>query len=154
MLLYLAMSCPYFDPLERRSSADDRLNAMLPLGGVWAGVCRAVRDQPWEPDAASLVPLCNLGYARGGCPRFPGENHPDAVRFAVRSDDGVRLRVLYVIERDHLPFAHGALEYLLADGSFLEASAGESVARQACAYIESYLRRKTEALAGATASQH
>ena len=146
------MSCPYFDPIRRRAGGDERVNAMLPLGDIWAGVCRAVPDRPWEPDSATLLPLCNLGYARGACGRFPPDGSADQVRFAIRSDDGVRLRLAYAIERDHHPYAHGAIEYSLPDRSFPD-SPSENVARQARAYIESYLRRKTEASGGGGASQ-
>jgi hypothetical protein len=89
-----------------------------------------------------LRPLCNLGYARGHCARFPSDDGPDAVRFAVSRDDGASLRVHYVIERDHHPFAHGPLDYSLAAGEFVNQPSAEIVGRQARAYVESYLRRK------------
>ena len=131
------MSCPYFYPVEPRPVA-----AILPLGDRWAGICRAVPDVPWQPDEAMLQRLCNLGYARGTCARFPSGDGPDAVRFTVSLDHGSSLRIYYVMERDHLPFAHGPLEYSVAAGAFLNPLAGETASRQAEAYVESYLRRK------------
>jgi len=116
---------------------------MLPLGGVWNGICRAVCDQPWQPDDDRLPILCNLGYARGNCDRFPAEG-PDAVRFTISQDQGSSVRVYYVIERDHHPISHGPLEYSRALGAFAGSSAGQSVTRQAEAYVASYLRRKEE----------
>ena len=50
----------------------------------------------------------------------------------------------YVVERDHHPFAHGRLEYSLAAAAFLTAPESATLARQAQAYVESYLRRKKE----------
>jgi hypothetical protein len=131
------MSCPYFYPVEPRAST-----AILPLGDRWAGVCRAVPNLPWQPDEATLRRLCNLGYARGTCARFPSGEGPDAVRFTVSRDQGASLRIYYVLERDHHPFAHGPLDYSVAGGAFVNPPAGETMTRQAQAYVESYLRRK------------
>jgi hypothetical protein len=131
------MSCPYFYPVEPRAST-----AILPLGDRWAGVCRAVPDLPWQPDEAMLQRLCNLGYARGTCARFPSGDGPDAMRFTVSRDQGASLRIYYVLERDHHPFAHGPLDYSVASGAFVNPPAGETMSRQAQAYVESYLRRK------------
>jgi hypothetical protein len=131
------MSCPYFYPVEPRA-----ITAILPLGDRWAGVCRAVPDLPWQPDEAMLQHLCNLGYARETCARFPSGDGPDAVRFTVSRDQGDSLRIYYVLERDHHPLAHGPLEYSVAGGAFLNPLAGATLSRQAEAYVESYLRRK------------
>ena len=130
------MSCPYFYPVEARASA-----AILPLGERWAGVCRAVPDLPWQPDEAVLARLCNLGYARGACARFPSGEGPDAVRFTVSRDEGASLQIYFVVERDHHPFAHGPLHYSVAGGAFANPPAGDTMNRQAQAYAESYLRR-------------
>jgi hypothetical protein len=114
------------------------------------GTCRAGGEPAAEPDAALLHSLCHFGYARGRCPRFaiddPG---PDAVRFAITRVDGPSLDLCYVLERDHHPFAHGSLSYSLADASLRPAAervpSPEIVARQAEAYVKSYLRRQAEA---------
>ena len=121
---------------------------MLPLGGWWKGVCRAVPGAP-KADAgaadASLCDLnCNLGYARGVCARFPEGDGPDAVRFTIIDHDSTHIRVDYVMERDHHPFAHGRLEYSPVAASFVTPPESPLLERQAKAYVESYLRRKEE----------
>ncbi len=118
---------------------------MLPLGDVWMGVCRAVADVPWEPPEAMLRQLCNLGYARGNCARFPDDGGPDAVRFTISRDDRASVRIYYVLERDHLPFAHGPLVFSRTGAAFVSPPPGELLRGQAQAYVESYLRRKSEA---------
>jgi hypothetical protein len=83
---------------------------------------------------------CNLGYAHGQCPRFPEGNGPDAVRFTIAQDNAEGVRLYYVMERDHHPFAHGPLDYQVDSGF---GRTGESLLeRQASAYLESYRRRK------------
>jgi hypothetical protein len=137
------MSCPYFYPLQPRSLEADSRSAMLPLGNVWAGVCRAVAGESLEPDEAIVKSLCHLGYARGQCGRFPADDGcPDAVRFTVRRDDERSLELYYVLERDHHPLAHGALEYSRAAAGFAQPPGDAVLARQAEAYVASYLWRK------------
>jgi hypothetical protein len=120
---------------------------MLPLGDAWDGVCRADPASTWEPDEITLLSQCNMGYARGCCARFPDGDGPDAARFTISADGPEALRVYYVLERDHRPFAHGPLEYLRAGGSLAGESASESTLGLARAYVESYLRRISEASA-------
>jgi hypothetical protein len=66
------------------------------------------------------------------------------VRFTISRHEAAGLSIYYVIERDHHPFAHGALEYSFAAGCLMTQVEPETVARQANAYVESYLRRKKE----------
>jgi hypothetical protein len=113
---------------------------MLPLGESWSGFCRALPDTVHPVSDA----CCNLGYARGNCGRFPAGEGPDAVRFTISRHDSAGLGIYYVIERDHHPFAHGALEYSFATACLTAPLEPETVARQAHAYVESYLRRKKE----------
>jgi len=138
------MSCPYFEPVEPLPYAAASRRAMLPLGDAWAGTCRAVPDQPTHPDDSLLDPFCNLGYARGHCARFPADCGPDAVRFTLVSDDRASLRLYYVLERDHRPFAHGPLEFSVAQGDLITPAEGGLTSRQARAYAVSYLRRRSE----------
>jgi len=139
------MACPYFQPVSPLSQITDVHSAILPLGDFWAGECHADAVRPFMPDRVTLKSCCNLGYARGECHCFPAGSGPDAIRFTIREDDGQRLRLHYVVERDHHPFAHGPLEFSRVSGSLLSASADPAIARQARAYVESYLRRKSEA---------
>jgi hypothetical protein len=125
---------------------------MLPLGDAWEGECRAA-EEPWEPDSTTLLTFCNLGYARGACSRFPAGEGPDAVRFSLVDDDGARLRLYYVLERDHHPLAHGPLEFSLAGASFGRADDSGAACRLARHYAASYLRRKAEASGRGLASE-
>ena len=140
VLLYPEVACPYFYPVAAARGGGAE-TAMMPLGDQWAGICQAAPDAPWRPGEGTLRPLCNFGYARGACPRFPGGDGPDAVRFTVRSADDAAVHLYYVVERDHHPFAHGPLEYSRASKSLVGAAGGENLNRQAQAYAESYLRR-------------
>jgi hypothetical protein len=119
-------------------------DSMLPLGDHWTGVCHARPDLPGPPDDASLRPLCNLGYARGNCARFPEGAGPDAVRFAIVGDEAGVVGISYVIERDHHPFAHGRLQYRDQPGVFDVPPQSGILARQAQAYAQSYRRRKSQ----------
>jgi hypothetical protein len=140
------MACPYFYPLAPRTSLGSPKNAMLPLGDFWTGECRANLPHPCQAEEADLRSLCNLGYARHQCVHFPPlPEVPDAVRFTVSGEDASHLRLYYVIERDHHPFAHGPLEYSTTLGAFTSLPVRENFERQARAYVESYYRHKTEA---------
>ncbi len=137
------VSCPYFYPVDSRKGDDSPRTALLPLGGLWNGLCRAVPDELWKPEANHV--RCLLGYARGECPRFPvADPGADAVRFNIARDDGASLRLSFVLERNHQPWEHGRLEYSLAGSDFIGALPGETVRRQAEAYVQTYLRRKNE----------
>ncbi|HUK19657.1 MAG TPA: hypothetical protein VLW65_24720 [Bryobacteraceae bacterium] len=140
------MSCPYFEPVEPHPRTNGTPHSMLPLGGAWTGTCHAHPAETVRPDDSLLQRLCNLGYARGVCPRFPAADPgPDAARFTLVRDDGASLRIYYVLERDHQPFAHGPLEFIVGQRAFTSAPAGELTACQAAAYAASYLLCKTTA---------
>src|SRR5215208_3786595 len=145
VLLYQPMSCPYFDPVAPRGSLADPRVSMLPLGAAWTGICRADPLDPAQPDEADLRRLCNLGYARRSCRRFPPDSGSDAVRFALKGDDNGSIRLAWVVERDHHPFANGTLEYSRESRAFVAETAETMLLRQARAYIESYLRLKQAA---------
>ena len=115
----------------------------LPLGDAYAGLCQADPVHESEPGLPALRDLCNLGYARGRCARFPPGDGPDAVRFSVERDRDGLIRICWVREKDHRPFDHGPLEYSLETHDFSAAPVDAAVVRQAHAYISSYLRRKT-----------
>ena len=138
------MSCPCFEPLEPRPCADAARRAMLPLGDAWTGVCRAAPDQPFQPEPALLDPFCNFGYARGHCAHFPAALAPDAARFTILSDDGAALRLYYVLERDHRPYAYGPLSFSVERDQLTTPAEGLFTAAQARAYAIGYLRRKSE----------
>lgn len=133
------MACPCFYPVERLATA---VKTPAPLGDAWAGPCRAAPDAEWQPDRATLERLCNFGYARAQCPRFPAAETPDAVRFSVSRDQDGIVGIYWVMEKNHMPFAHGALDYSRAAAGFPSAHPDACVAQQAQAYVSSYLRRK------------
>ena len=111
---------------------------MLPLGDWWQGECRGGGEG--EPDAAH----CNMGYARGRCSRFLGDDGADAHRFTISRHEEAVLRIYYVAERDHHPHAQGPLEYSLTGHGLVSPPKSPTLARQVEAYAESYLRRKKE----------
>jgi hypothetical protein len=135
------MPCPFFDPVRPRGSAPDPRTAMLPLGDSWTGICIADPLHPTPADDSVLHPLCNLGYARHTCNRFPASSGPDAARFSIARDDSDAIRIAWVLERDHHPFGHGMLTWSRADRDFTAPDSAAPV-RQARAYVASYLRRK------------
>ncbi|HUB81450.1 MAG TPA: hypothetical protein VMB03_21775 [Bryobacteraceae bacterium] len=141
------MACPYFHAVKPRNQTGDSRSPMLPLGDAWDGVCRANPEVPWQPDEITLLSHCNLGYARGCCARFPAGDGPDAARFTIAANSTETVRIYYVLERDHRPWAHGPLEYSRSSDSFTEETAGEATLALARAYAASYLRRISEASA-------
>jgi hypothetical protein len=128
------MACPYFEPGERLPLASGS------LGDLYSGHCGAVGSTAFEPDERTLSDRCNLGYARGLCPRFPVNGGADAVRFSVAGHDESGVRLLYSTERDHRPLASGALQYSVPEAAFL-GNFPEALERLASAYVRSYLRR-------------
>ena len=114
----------------------------MPLGDTWSGICRAAQNDGWQPDAHTAQQLCNFGYAREKCARVPAGG-ADAVRFSISDDRDGLIRIYWVVEKDHLPSAHGRLEYSCTDHGFKIAHADACIAQQAQAYIGGYLRRKT-----------
>lgn len=117
----------------------------MPLGDAWSGVCRAAPSADWHPDAATQQQLCNFGYVRERCPRCPAAA-ADAVRFSISYDREDLIRIYWVMEKDHSPFAHGPLEYSRAQAAFLTAHPDSRIAQQAHAYIDSYLRRNRDSV--------
>ena len=141
------MSCPYFHPLRQGSPQEGLHLGVLPLGNFWTGECYADPLHPFSPDRAVTHRLCNIGYARGSCACIPPGDGPDAVRFTVSSECGSHIGLYYVLERDHHPFAHGPLDYDTVARAWTVAPGTAALAAQAQAYLESFLRRKSEACA-------
>ena len=139
------MACPCFYPVERMPQPAGKKAPPMPLGDAWRGVCRATPEGEWLPDAGTTRQLCNFGYAGEKCPRFPCGG-PDAVRFAISHDQDELIRIYWVVEKDHLPFAHGPLEYSRVEGAFQPPHPDACIAQQAQAYVSSYLRRKEDRL--------
>jgi hypothetical protein len=136
------MACPYFCPTQRLEAPGWRGKIRPPLGDLYEGECHARPKEIQQAGGAMLIEGCNFGYAARQCGRFPGAEGPDAVRFCVREDAAGEVRVDYVMERAHLPFAHGGLVYDRALRTWTGAPAGSLLQRQAQAYLESYLAWK------------
>ncbi len=143
------MACPYFYPIERFGDKAWPKPPRLPLGDPYTGLCCVDPLREFRPEEAALRELCNRGYARGRCPRFPPGDGPDMVRFSVTGDrDGV-VKIAYVVESNGRPFEQGEIEYLAETRRFRPNLTGGMLERQAQAYAESYLRRKSEPQEGA-----
>ncbi len=115
----------------------------MPLGDAWSGVCLATLEAEWRPDPRTLQQHCNFGYARGKCGRVPADA-PDAVRFSIAQDRDGLIGIQWVMEKEHLPVAHGPLEYSRATAGFVAGHPDARLTQQAQAYVASYLRRKRD----------
>jgi hypothetical protein len=99
-----AVACPFFVPIHRIGPGPWDPPPRLPLGDTWSGECQAAAA-PYTPGEIELREMCNTGYARGICPRFPEASPADAVRFMIASDQpGV---VRFVLEKNHSPVEYG-----------------------------------------------
>jgi len=117
----------------------------FPLGDSFGGACHARPSEVIEPPEAHQRELCNCGYARTRCDRFPGGDAADAVRFSVTAETPNRLSVVYVVEKDHAPAEFGTLEYLIADARLNGPQISDVLVQQARAFLESYLSRRVQA---------
>lgn len=131
------MACPFFEPVQPLGREQWLHAPRFPLGEAYRGLCHA-GVEPFEPTESSQEELCNCGYARGRCDRFPAES-ADAVRFSVASEDDQRLRVIYVFERRHAPETHGVIEYSKPLAK-LEFELDRRLYALALAFIRSHLR--------------
>lgn len=125
MLGYLFVACPFFLPMSRLTTGEWLHAPRLTLIDEYRGICSA--GEPLEPEEPAQREICNCGYARGRCERFPPEG-ADAVRFSMTAEG----RIVYVFERDHLPQGHGIIA---------EADAAGILGAQVRAFAESYRLR-------------
>jgi hypothetical protein len=136
------VACPFFAPSRRLEISGWVRPPRLPLGDPFGGACHAQPADVIEPPEARQRELCNCGYARGRCDRFPGDGAPDAVRFSVIDETPARLLVVYVLEKDHAPAEFGTLEYAVDDARLDGPRISDILVLQARAFLESYLRRQ------------
>lgn len=139
-----AMACPYFYPTERFAESAWPKHPRLPLGDPYSGFCRANPMRERRPGQETLRECCNVGRAGRRCSHFPKDSGPDANRFSVASDAAGVIRIFYVAEREHYSLDHGTIDFDTASGQFPDTDTGETLRKQARAYVESYLRRKHE----------
>lgn len=146
------MACPYFMPLQKLENGNWPHPSRLPLGAGWCGQCTAPGHEGEVPAQDILEAFCNLGYA-DCCAWAPRERVWDAVRFAVAPPDGKHaekasappasvLRLRFVCERNHLPVAHGDLEFDLPSASWLRMHADPRIQKMAECFLQSYLQKK------------
>lgn len=99
------MPCPFFEPCVVLETGPWTHRPRLPLGEAYSGICRAGRSgeaaSGEAPSEDRQRELCNHGYARGVCERFPVSCAADAVRFSVTSEQPLRL--IYILEKDYAP---------------------------------------------------
>jgi hypothetical protein len=136
-MLSFRVACPFFYATHCHSNWMSP--RPVPLGDVYAGECRA-QAEPYVPGEQELV-LCNLGYAREECPRFPAAAQADQTRFCLAACEPDRVVIRWVQERAHLPLHSGAVEFDLERQVWLAAHPDPVIQRQAEAYLEAYLRR-------------
>lgn len=134
------MACPYFYPVEPFDGEPWVRAPRLPLGDAYRGTCHAASDAVIEPDETTQRSLCNVGYGRVACPRFPLDTEADAVRFSV-APAGSDQTMLYVLEKDYAPLSHSSFE--CSDGNATGEFPTDVVRRQAAAFAYSYERRRT-----------
>jgi hypothetical protein len=113
------MACPFFEPRTKLGDGPLDPPPRLPLGQAWSGVCVAPGFTSQEPEETELREICNTGYARGRCGRFPSNAEADAVRFSADRDG----TLVYILEKDHAPVRHGRVSDLLASPLLEQAEA-------------------------------
>ena len=136
------MACPYFYPVARFESSGWVVPPRLPLGDPYTGECRA-GDEVFQPDERRQRQICNLGYGRSRCDHFPEQALTDAVRFHVAEDAGELIRIQYIFEKECWPQEHGVFECHSATGDLSSGPDALVLRKQASAFVESYLRRKS-----------
>jgi hypothetical protein len=136
------MACPFFAPQRRLDPGTWTHLPRLPLGDPCFGFCQALNGASFAPPEEHQRELCNRGYARGLCEHFPASSAADAVRFSVIDDEGDRLRLVYVLEKDHAPLDHGQIDFDIGKNAFASVLPGQILAAQARAFVESYVKTR------------
>lgn len=98
--------------------------------------------EDWRPEPETSRELCNVGYARGRCPRFPSDAPADAVRFSAASNANDVLAIQFILEREYFPVDHGLLEYSVSTGAFRDSRADGLLLKQARGFAENHLRSR------------
>jgi hypothetical protein len=103
------VACPFFLPVHQIGPGPWDPAPRMPLGDTWAGECRST-SAAYTPGEAELRDMCNVGYVRGRCSRFPESAGADAVRFSLaRGADNPETHVRFVFEKDHSPTEFGEI---------------------------------------------
>ena len=88
--------------------------------------------------------VCNVGYGRQACEQFPTDSASDAIRFHIGKESGRLIQIQYVFEKDCWPAERGTLDYDKM-GGFSVSPSSQTLASQAQAFLQSYLRRRNQA---------
>ena len=88
------------DAIGQRVQPNDELQ---PLGRAYLGRCHAAGPAQEPPSGEAQIKLCNHGYARGLCERFPKDHDVDANRFS-RTQNGI----VWIEEAAYAPLRFGA----------------------------------------------
>ncbi len=139
------MACPYFYPTARLDQGSWIVPPRLPLGDAYAGECRA-NGNAVQPGEKHVRQICNTGYGRGCCERFPAGAATDAVRFHVAQDSGTLIRLQYVLEKNCWPVENGVMECSTTPPE-ISGTENAILRGQGAAFVESYLRRRDFVLA-------
>jgi hypothetical protein len=126
VLLYLRNGVPLLSCREGRAA---RPTARAPPCCRWAmpGTASAapIPASPGNPTRSLCSPSATWATPADAARAFPTATDPTRRASPSRGWPG-NLRVYYVLERDHRPFAHGPLEFSRAGGSMAGESASES----------------------------
>ena len=133
------MACPYFEP---RSVAASPLhaNARLPLVEEYEGLCLAAAE-PFTAPADTQFRLCNQGYPRGGCERFPSDETRSCLRYELLSRNENTLEVMIIAERDYAPVDWRVVRYSTATGAEEPEISDACMRAQLAAFCRAYLNR-------------
>lgn len=77
----------------------------------------------------------------------------DAVRFAVTSEHESRICLAYVCEKDHLPSAHGRLEYSVIQSRWLSSHPDLRIQKMAECFLESWFAKSRRSDDAETAAE-
>ena len=132
------MACPFFWPGELLDSSRWARAPRYPLGAAWNGTCHANPIDVIRPEEQQMREVCNCGYARPRCSRFPADTKGDAVRFSIISREGDRVCMIYAYESQGAPRSHGTLNFFV-DSERFEGSDDKLLQAQARAFLWGYL---------------
>jgi hypothetical protein len=115
----------------------------LPLGDPCRGHCTTGLDTAAQPCLDEIRKLCNLGYARGRCPRFPAAyDGADAIRFSITRHEGDAVGLVCIFEKDYSPGRYSAMIYDTRAARFTTPMESPCLEAQARKFVDSYLNRK------------
>ena len=107
---------------------------------TWANAGHEKQFSPVRRPRAKCATGAGQHWLRAVFPKLPA----DAIRFHVTQDSGELIHIQYVFEKECWPGEHGSFDYSVSQ-KLSSALVDETLCRQAQAFLESYLRRRSEA---------